>query len=67
VAASEPPAKILSEAKELGIPARHGAEESAFVFRREEKQILRSSTPATAKAAVAGDPAALRMTLTRFF
>jgi hypothetical protein len=33
-----------------------GSEESAFVSRREEKQILRSSTPPTAKAAIAGDP-----------
>jgi hypothetical protein len=33
-----------------------GSEESAFVFEVREKQILRSSTPATAKATVAGDP-----------
>jgi hypothetical protein len=32
------------------------SKESAFSFKYEKKQILRSPTPATAKAAVAGDP-----------
>lgn len=45
----------------------HASEESAFVFRREKKQILRFPTPATAKAAVAGVHGTLRMTLMRCY
>jgi hypothetical protein len=37
--------------------------ESAFILKCKKKQILRYSTPATAKTAVAGDPGTLRMTL----
>ena len=42
---------------------RHARYLSDHAFRWEKKQILRYSTPATAKTAVAGDPGTLRMTL----